>query len=39
MRIEHGLTMARTIHGIDLQLDERLVDLVAASFTVHEGFF
>ncbi len=39
MRIEHGLTMARTIHGIDLQLDERLVDLVAASFTVKDGLF
>lgn len=39
MRIEHGLTMARSIHGIDLQLDERLVNLVASSFTVHEGLF
>jgi hypothetical protein len=39
MRIEHSPTMRRSIHGIDLQLDERLVDLVAASFTVHDGLF
>jgi hypothetical protein len=31
--------MAHSIHGIDLQLDERLVDLVATSFTVDEGLF
>ncbi len=31
--------MVRSIHGIDLQLDERLIDLVASSFTVRDGLF
>ena len=31
--------MVRSIHGIDLQLDERLIDLVSASFTVNNGIF
>lgn len=31
--------MVRSIHGIDLQLDERLIDLVETSFTVRDGIF
>ena len=31
--------MVRSIHGIDLQLDETLIDLVASSFTVKDGIF